>query len=283
MKTPILSLGFVFMLLISLNTYAQIKPVKAKRVKTNNVKVNNKKAPVRISSSNKVKKASTQLKTNNERKCLPVEKRKLERIVEDKIARGLRLNLDKDMSSLVIMGRRSKMNIGNYKVKKPGNDWQYHLNDIRSKQVRVSGNRSNIVLNVMFESDGGEIKGKCPGCRVGNDKRAPDMQWKDPRVLIYLKPEAYKGMLTFNVRSVKLMGKLKMNGPTSKFMPSISSFFKSRIEKAIEKELKQTLNEHDIKTMLGNAFKSEVENIGLNKVISIDDNKDKIYLCNYEH
>lgn len=283
MKTQILSFALLFMLIFQIDANAQIRTVKVKNAKTKNVKVNSstKKAPVRIKTNKAINNASVQISQSDGRKCLPIDYRRLERIVTDKLARSLSIYLDKDKSRIALLGKKSNLSIGNYKVKKPGNDWNYHLKDIRSTRTRVSGKRSSITLQVFFESDGTEIKGKCPGCRVGNDKRAPDFHWKNPNLLIYLKPTAYKGMLTFDVRLVKVMGKLEMNGPTSKFMPSMSYFFKSRIEKAIEKELKQTLNRHEVKTMLGNAFQSEIASLGLDQVLSIDDTKDNIYLCNY--
>lgn len=282
MKTQIFSIMIAFMLFSYSNVFAQIQPkkVKTKTVETQKI---NKKTPLSIDKKNSINKEqiSKNINSKNKRNCLPIETSRLERVITDKIAKDLSLYLDKDYGSIEIMGEKADMAIGKYKMKKPGNNWHYHLNDIKSTVTRVSRNGAIIALNVYFEDESSEIKGKCPGCRIGNDKRAPDLQWENPKLLIVLKPVAYNGLLTFDVDKVEMKGKLKMNGPMSKFMPSISKYFRSRIETLVENQIKQTLNKPEIKNMLSNAFKPEVNRLRLGKVVSVDDSKDKIYLCNY--
>lgn len=281
MKPQILSLVLAFMLISHVDTFAQIKPVKVNKAKTIKVNKNTKRAPLKIKRNKKTQKAVTRINKVNDRKCLPISMSRVEYIIRDKIARDLSLYLDKDYAYIEIMREKKDLNIGKYKVKKPGNDWRYHLNDVKSTNTRITINRGQTILTVFFESERSEIKGKCPGCRVGNDKRAPDINWKNPKLRILLKPVAFNNLLTFDVERVVMGGKLKPNGAMGKFMPSITHYFKKQIEKAVERELKQTLNKPDIKNMLGNAFRSEVDKIGIDKVLSVDDTRDKLYLCNY--
>ena len=215
------------------------------------------------------------------KKCMPLNIKTTENILRDKVGRTLKIYMDRDYGYVEIMGKRQNIRFNEFKVKKPAHNWLYFLNDVKSEITRVKYADKKFVLTVKFEKERNEIKGKCPGCRVGKDKRAPDINWEDPKLKIELVPVAYNGSFTFEVKRVRLLGKFKMNGPMQKIFPQIIAFFKSAIRKKIKNQIKAVLNRDAVKNMLAEAFKNEVKNLGLGTVKRIDMSRDNIYLCNY--
>tara|TARA_R110002096_G_scaffold266755_1_gene460425 strand:+ start:5145 stop:5963 length:819 start_codon:yes stop_codon:yes gene_type:complete len=251
---------------------AQVKPQKI-TVKKNDKKVYTAKTLVNT-------KAVTTLK-KEENMCKPMDIRGTEKILRERVGRTLNIKLDKDYGFVEIMGTRQNLNFSDYKVKKAGNDWVYTLNNINSTLTRVEYKNSLYVLNVSFETDDSEIKGRCPGCRVGKDKRAPDIQWKDPSLIITLKPTVYNGSFTFEVQRVYLGGDFDFNGVMDKFLPSVTRFFQNQMEKAFKNHMQRTFNSGRVKQLLANAFKGEVQKLGISTVKNVDMSRHKIYLCNY--
>jgi len=214
-------------------------------------------------------------------KCKSMNIRNIESILRDKVGRTLKVHLDKDYGSIEIMGKKHNMNFSRYKVKKPAHNWEYSLNDIKSEITRVSYSKNIFYLTINLESEGNEIKGRCPGCRVGKDKRAPDINWTDPKLRIVLRPIAYNGSMSFEVIRVDTMGKFKLNGPTSKFLPSVAAYFKGQIGKIVKSNMERTFNDSSVKRMLTNAFTPEIKKLNIGHVKRIDMSRDNIYLCNY--
>lgn len=251
---------------ISTNASAQVKkPVKNATIKNTTVKTG-------------IKQASSNSSSNN---CLPLGMKEIENVLRDRVARNMNLYLDRDYGFIEFMGQKTDLPIETYKLKKAANDWHYHLNDIRSNLTRVVRSGNKFVLQVQFETDKNEIKGKCPKCAVSQDKRAPDLNWRDPILYITLEPVAFNNSLTFDVSKVEMNGKLDVNGPMDKFMPSVAAFFQKLIEEKVEKQIKTKLNQPNIKDMLSKALKPEVDKLNLGKIVKVDDSKDNIYLCNY--
>lgn len=265
MKTNFL-IVFLAVVAICTNASAQVKkPVKNATIKNTTLKTG-------------IKQATTNSSSNN---CLPLEMKEIENVLRDRVARNMNLYLDRDYGFIEFMGQKTDLTFETYKLKKAANDWQYHLNDIRSNLTRVVRKGSLFVLQVQFETEKNEIKGKCPKCKVGNDKRAPDLDWRNPMLYITLKPVAFNNSLTFDVSKVEMAGQLDVNGPMDKFMPSVAAFFQRLIEEKVEKKIKTTLNQPTVKDMLSKALKPEVDRLNLGKIVKVDDSKDNIYLCNY--
>lgn len=230
-----------------------------------------------------VTKRQSSLKANTRvaKKCNPMNIRSTENMLKDKIGRTLKIYMDRDYGYVEIMGRKQNVNFGEFKVKKPGNNWLYFLNDVKSDVTRVKYENKQFYLTIAFEKERNEIKGKCPGCRVGKDKRAPDINWEDPKLRVVLRPVAYNGSFTFQVVRVDLLGKFKLNGPTQKFLPSIAAFFKSAIAKKVKAQLERTLNNDFVKQTISYAFKPEVRKLNIGYIKRVDMSKTDIYLCNY--
>ncbi len=215
------------------------------------------------------------------KKCKSMNIRNIESILRDKVGRTLKVHLDKDYGSIEIMGKKHNVNFSRYKVKKPAHNWEYSLNDIKSEITRVSYSKNIFYLTINLEREGNEIKGRCPGCRFGKDKRAPDINWTDPKLHILIKPIAYNGSMSFEVIRVDTMGKFKLNGPTSKFFPSVAAYFKGQIGKIIKSNMEKTFNDSSVKRMLANAFAPEIRKLNVGYVKRIDISRENIYLCNY--
>lgn len=265
MKTNFLMFMTV-LLTLSLHAFSQVKQQqKVSQIKNTKLKPN-------------LQKGDSDDPSNN---CLPLEMKLIETVIRERIARDMNLYLDRDYGFIEFMGQKTDLPIETYKLKKTANDWHYHLNDIRSNLTRVVRSRNQFELQVQFETEKNEIKGKCPKCAVGGDKRAPDLDWRDPILYITLKPVVFNNSLTFDVSKVEMRGKLDVNGPMDTFMPSVAAFFQRLIEEKVEKKLKTTLNQPNIKDKLSQVLKPEVDRLNLGKIVKVDDSKDNIYLCNY--
>ncbi len=213
--------------------------------------------------------------------CNPLNIRSTENILREQIGRNMVLYMDRDNGFLEMMGRKQNLRFEEYLVDKPGNNWRYYLNDIRSGLVRVSYEKQLFFITLHMEKDGNEIKGKCPGCRVGNDRRAPDINWKDPKIRIVLKPVAYNGSFTMEAVRVDLLGNFDFNGAMDHFLPAVSTYFKRQIAKEVRGQLHEVLNSSTVKKTLAQAFEPQVTQLKIGYLRSIDFSKNNIYLCNY--
>tara|TARA_R110000868_G_scaffold68570_1_gene202707 strand:- start:6466 stop:7248 length:783 start_codon:yes stop_codon:yes gene_type:complete len=229
----------------------------------------------------KTTKVNTKVNTSLAKKCNPLDIRSTENILRDEIGRTLVLYMDRDNGYLEMMGKRQNLRFGEYKVNKPGNNWMYYMNDVKSEFSRVSYSNKMFYVTVHFETERNEIKGKCPGCRVGNDKRAPDINWKDPKIKISFIPVAHNGSFALEAVRVDILGKFDFNGVTDHFLPVASAYFKGQIAKVVKQQLMGILNQNKIKNTLANAFKPQVQQLKLGYIKSVDFSKKNIYLCNY--
>ncbi len=62
--------------------------------------------------------------------------------------------------------------------------WYYYVQDINSRRAVLGAYPRGLTLTLEFESDGTEIKGRCPDCIVGDDDGAPDAELDEGRVVI---------------------------------------------------------------------------------------------------
>ena len=240
----------------------------------------NKKKSVYIKTNQKAK-INTTVGSSFSKKCNPLDISSTENILHAKIVRDLVLYMDRDNGYLKMMDNKQNLRFGEYKVNKPGNDWVYFMNDVKSQVSLVSYKNKMFYVTVHFEKERNEIKGKCPGCRIGNDRRAPDINWKDPKIRISFKPVAHNGSFTLEATRVEILGKFDFNGVTDHFLPATSTYFKGKIAKVVKQQLMSILNQNKIKNILADAFKPQVQRLNLGSIKSVDFSKKNIYLCNY--
>lgn len=218
--------------------------------------------------------------TTSGNNCKAMNIRNTETILRDRVGRTLKLKLDKDYGFVEIMGKKQGIAFTEFVYKKPGHNWRYYLNDVNSRVTRVRYSKKHYYFTIEFEADKSEVKGKCPGClKRFRDSRAPDIQWRNPKIEVKLIPVAFSNSLSFSVVDVEILGKFETNGAIKAALPSIMTHFKRQIKKAVRSQIKQVLNSSQVKPLLANAFKNEIRRLGLTKVRHVDMSKTNIYLC----
>ena len=222
---------------------------------------------------------TTVKKTEN--MCKPMDIRRTTDILRDRVGRSLKIQLDKDYGFIEIMGNKQNLNFGEYKINKAGHDWVYFLTDIKSQITRVDYKKNTFIMTISFEDEGSEIKGKCPGCRIGKDNRAPDINWKNPSLQILMKPVAHNNSFTFEIAQVNMGGKFDFNSMLDKFLPPIALYFQKKMEGTFKDHMQRVFNSDRVRQMLTETFKPELQRLGLAQVKKVDMSGEQIYLCNY--
>jgi hypothetical protein len=221
-----------------------------------------------------------QLTASDVSMCKPMDVRRTEALLRARVGNTLKMRLDRSDGYVEILGKRQGFAFTEFVYKKPGHNWRYFLQDINSTGINTSYKNKNYYLNILFETDRAEIKGRCPGClNRFEDSRAPDIQWRNPKIKIKLKPVAHNGSFTFDIAAVEIEGKFETNGAIRAALPSIIIHFKKQIRKAAESQIKMVLNSGQVKRMLANVFKDEVRNLGMTTVRLVDVSKSNIFLC----
>ena len=216
-----------------------------------------------------------------EKMCKPMDIVKTEEILRDRVGRTLVAKLDKDYGFIEMMGNRQNVDFEEFRVRSVKNTWVYTLNDINSRLTRVKYQNNRYVMTIEFERDGSEIKGVCPGCLGDDDRRAPDINWNDAALQIILKPIAYDNSFTFEIEKVNMLGDFEINSKLKFFLPSLTVFFRNKMQDKFKAQMQETFNSNTVKRMLAEVFRPEVNLLGLNAVKNVDMSRDQIYLCNY--
>ncbi len=216
-----------------------------------------------------------------ENMCKPMDIRRTTDILRDRVGRSLQIQLDKDYGFIEIMGNKQNLNFGEYKINKAGHDWVYYLTDVKSQVTRVDYRNNTFIMTITFEDDGSEIKGECPGCRIGKDNRAPDINWQSPSLQILMQPLAYNNSFTFQVTQVNMGGKFDFNGMLDKFLPPVALYFQRKMEATFKDHMQRIFNSDGVRHMLTDTFKPEIQRLGLTQVKKVDMSHEQIYLCNY--
>ena len=216
-----------------------------------------------------------------EKICKPMDIRRTEDILRDRVGRSLNVLLDKDYGFIEILGKKQNVNFKEYRVQSVVHGWVYTLNDIRSNITRVQYKDNKYIMTIEFENKGLRVEAVGPSCKVRKDSRAPDINWKNPALQIVMTPVAYNNSFTFEVNKVEMKGKFEVNGAMDVFLPSITRFFKNNMENTFKSEMQRTFNSDQVKRMLADVFKPEVQLLGLGEVKSVDMSRGSIYLCNY--
>ncbi len=64
--------------------------------------------------------------------------------------------------------------------------WYYYVNDLNSSRASFGSYEGGLKIELEFESEGTEIKGRCPACIVGDDKGAPDAELNEARIVVHV-------------------------------------------------------------------------------------------------
>ncbi len=205
--------------------------------------------------------------------CKDISVNQLTNTLKGLILPSLKIKLDRDNSYLSILGKTENFKIPAYDLKKAGRDWRYHVQDIRSKDANLWFNKERLqfVLDVKFEGDKSEIKGKCPGClRRFRDRRAPDINWKNPQIArLFFRIIPYNRSVTLDITEVKLIGEFDVNGPLESFFPRIIRNQEQKIKSQVQNEAKTILNNYTVKSRIANEIRPLLSAIGVRTVSDV--------------
>lgn len=195
----------------------------------------------------------------------------------------LEMVLDKTNAYIKLKGKTFRFTIPEDRVKKPGRNWVYFVNDIRSIPDRnvMSYKNGKFYLSMEFEGDKKEYKGRCPDClKRFRDSRAPDFNWKSPRIAkITLKPKAYNNEIYFQVTNVDLSGKFEMGGKMDDFLLPMLNGMEIKLRNQMERQFRKILNDKAIRPQISKAFDAFVKMNGLKRVNSIYTSNNQLFFC----
>ncbi len=149
--------------------------------------------------------------------CIDISTQDVVNYLNREIKPSLDLKLDKDDGFLAIKGQRQNLQLPevSYDRGKFKHTWKYSFYNIRrvDNNFFYDSNKNLIALDVKFESDDSELKGRCPGCPKSKDLRAPDINWTSVQILrLYLKPIVYDNSISLEVDDIKYIGDFEANG-----------------------------------------------------------------------
>lgn len=206
--------------------------------------------------------------------CREVRIDQLTEVLKDLITPTMRIKLDKDNSSLSILGQTKRFTLPSETISKVGNDWTYWIQDIRSDDSNIwfDKNRNHFVMDVRFEGNDSEIKGVCTGCRLGNkDNRAPDINWKGARIArLRFRPSVFEGSLTIEVLDVELFGEFDLNGFLESIFPRMVRNMETKLKNEIQTKTHEILFQTSTKRQIANAIRTPLEALGIRNVRRIE-------------
>jgi hypothetical protein len=150
--------------------------------------------------------------------CIDINTNEVVSYLNKEIKPTLDLKLDRDDGFLAIKGKRLNLQLPevDYQMRKYNRTWKYSFHNVRrvDSNFFYDSNKNLFALDVKFESDNSEIKGRCPDCiKTSRDSRAPDINWTSSQILrIYLKPAVYSNSVSFLVDDMKFIGDFEANG-----------------------------------------------------------------------
>jgi len=180
-------------------------------------------------------------------------------------------------SSVNVLGYRFAFNIPEFSHRRKRGKIRYFYNvrDVNSQAFRVTPHKNGFLFTVSFESAGSEIKGTCrwkktrgryTKCRPsGDDKWAPDIQWNNPTIEIYVIPRLLNGGITYDVGSVRMLGKLQMNGPLCKNFGDICNRvlkYQKTISSAVETQVRKQLGAKQLRARVARESRKQLSALG---------------------
>ncbi len=149
--------------------------------------------------------------------CSDINTKEIAQYLNKKIKPRLDIKLDRNDGFLAINGTRQNLDLEDLKVSPISRTWTYFFEKVRRKDSNFwyDSRKNRFILDVKFESNGIELKGRCEGCwtKRSKDDRAPDINWGGPQILRFtLKPTVYQRSVSFKVEKVDVLGKLVGRG-----------------------------------------------------------------------
>ena len=203
-------------------------------------------------------------------KCTDIDTKEIAAFLNKNIKPRFDLKLDKDDGFLSILGNRQNFSVPSVSVSPVSRRWTYHFENVRRKNSNFFyDSRKNLfVLDVIFEDNGPELKGLCPGClRRFRDSRAPDVNWGNPSILrIYLNPKVYQNSISFSISDITLFGNFSARG-LGKIIPNLTgeivSKLKSELVTLFQNGQTQRLLSDALKPLFNKYKISEIRSVSL--------------------
>ncbi|WP_298553606.1 hypothetical protein [uncultured Algibacter sp.] len=169
--------------------------------------------------------------------CTDINTKEIAKYLNEKVKPRLDIKLDKHDGFLAINGTRQNLDLKDVKISPVSREWTYFFENVRriDSNFWYDSKKNAFVLDVKFENNGIELKGRCEGCLTKRmkDDRAPDINWANPQIMRFtLKPIVFQRSVSFKVTQVEMLGKLVGSGFGSVF---------SRLTKGIEDVVGQEL------------------------------------------
>ncbi|WP_396601337.1 hypothetical protein [Algibacter sp. R77976] len=148
--------------------------------------------------------------------CTDINTKEIASYLNKKVKPRLDIKLDRTDGFLAINGTRQNLDLKDLKISPVSRTWTYYFEDVRriDSNFWYDSKKNSFILDVKFDNNGIELKGICGGCiKMSRDRRAPDIEWRGPQILRFtLKPITFQRSVSFEVREVKMIGRLEGNG-----------------------------------------------------------------------
>lgn len=193
--------------------------------------------------------------TNFTAQCTDINTKEIAQYLNQKVKPRLDIKLDRTDGFLAINGTRQNLDLQDLKIKPIRREWTYFFQDVRRSNSNFwyDSKTNKYILDVIFESNGIELKGRCEGCwtKRSKDDRAPDVNWGNPRILRFtLKPITIQRSVSFSVTTVQVIGKFKGNG-LAKAIPLLTK----DIKKVVSKEMLRVFTSDVTKRLFNDALR----------------------------
>lgn len=149
--------------------------------------------------------------------CTDINTKDVTSYLNQKIKPRLDIKLDRTDGFLAINGTRQNLDLQDLKISPISREWTYYFENVRRMDSNFwyDSKTNRFILDVKFEKNGIELKGRCEGCwtKRSKDDRAPDVNWGDPQILRFsLNPIVFQHSISFEVIEVKMLGELVGRG-----------------------------------------------------------------------
>ncbi|SFB82315.1 hypothetical protein SAMN04489722_10120 [Algibacter lectus] len=187
--------------------------------------------------------------------CTDINTKEIANYLNEKVKPRLDIKLDRTDGFVAINGTRQNLDLQDIKISPIKREWTYFFQDVRRADSNFwyDSKKNSFILDVKFENNGIEIKGRCEGCITNRmkDSRAPDIEWRAPQILRFtLKPITYQRSVSFEVTEVEMIGKLE-GGGLAKVIKNLTA----NVGGMVSKDLKRFFATDVTKRLLNDAMR----------------------------
>lgn len=187
--------------------------------------------------------------------CTDINTKDISKYLNEKVKPRLDIKLDRTDGFVATNGTRQNLDLVDLKISPIKRQWTYFFTDVRRTDSNFwyDSKKNSFILDVKFEENGVEIKGRCEGCLTKRmkDNRAPDVNWENPQILRFtLKPIVFQRSIAFEVTEAKMIGELKSRG-LGKIIPKLTS----KINTIVNTELTRVFSTDVTKRLFNDALR----------------------------